>query len=254
MEIANDVLSILSSSAIEGRFLKLPGQLDRKLYERTDKVLRAAGGLWIRGQKAHMFPEDASERIEQIILTGSVVVPRDEFDYFPTPPAVVAAVVLAADCSAGMTVLEPSAGKGHIAKAFMDYAVVDCVEVLEQHYEVLSDLVGERGKRGIRCVSHNDFLAVEPEAFYDRVVMNPPFSKRADIHHVTHAWKFVRPGGRLVAVMPPSFMYRTDKLTRAFNDMRNAAKSMLVEELPEHSFKSSGTLVSTVLLTMDKAL
>jgi predicted RNA methylase len=246
MEIANDVLSILSSSAIEGRFLKLPGQLDRKLYERTDKVLRAAGGLWIRGQKAHMFPEDASERIEQIILTGSVVVPRDEFDYFPTPPAVVAAVVLAADCSAGMTVLEPSAGQGNIAKAFADYARVECLEVLEANCMVLRKLTPQVL---VHCM---DFLELEPYPFYDRVVMNPPFSKRADIHHVTHAWKFVRPGGRLVAVMPPSFMYRTDKLTRAFNDMRNAAASMLVEELPEHSFKSSGTLVSTVLLTMDK--
>jgi hypothetical protein len=36
---------------------------------------------------------------------------------------------------------------------------------------------------------------------FDRVVMNPPFDHGADIKHVEHARKFLKPGGRLVAVV-----------------------------------------------------
>jgi 16S rRNA G1207 methylase RsmC len=31
--------------------------------------------------------------------------------------------------------------------------------------------------------------------------MNPPFARQADIHHVNHALKFLKPDGLLVSVM-----------------------------------------------------
>ena len=245
MQVDREVLDVLARSTFGAGLLHLPEQLDRKLYMKTNKVIEAAGGKWVRSAKAHQFGGiDAGERIEQIILTQSVVVPRDEFDYFPTPPMVVHAILDAADCSAGMTVLEPSAGTGNIAKAFQPFAVVDCVEVLASNCEELS-------KQGYRCVHRTDFLTIEPEAFYDRVVMNPPFSKRRDMAHVTHAFKFLKPGGRLVAVMPPSFTYRSDRLATEFRELVQSVGGTW-EDLPEASFKSSGTMVRTVLLTMDK--
>ncbi|MCV5830182.1 inverse autotransporter beta domain-containing protein, partial [Escherichia coli] len=51
-----------------------------KGYNVEATALEAAGGKWTRKEQAHSFPADAAERIEQIILTGSVDIPRDLFN------------------------------------------------------------------------------------------------------------------------------------------------------------------------------
>ena len=84
MRIDDEVLAVLSSAEASGCNVTLTGQLDRKLYERTNKVLEAAGGKWNRKARAHLFDDDAFTRIDQIILTGQVEVPKDEFNFFPT--------------------------------------------------------------------------------------------------------------------------------------------------------------------------
>ncbi len=244
MKIEQDVLGVLARAQVAGSMLKLTEQLDRSLYTRTNKVLEAAGGKWDRKAGAHVFDADASDRIEQILLTGDVVVPKDEYDFFPTPPAVVMEMLAVANVQPGARVLEPSAGRGNIALQFAALAQVDCIEILAANCEVLAT-------GPYRSVDQADFLEMTPNPVYDLVVMNPPFSKRRDIKHVMHAFKFLKPGGRLVAIMPPSFTYRTDKLTNEFTDAL-AIYGAKWKALPEGSFKSSGTMVATVLLTINK--
>ena len=36
---------------------------------------------------------------------------------------------------------------------------------------------------------------------FDRIVMNPPFSRDQDARHVNHAFSFLKPGGKLVAIV-----------------------------------------------------
>lgn len=48
MNIDAQILDVLSNAVINENALKLTGQLDRKLYEATNKVLLAAGGKWNR--------------------------------------------------------------------------------------------------------------------------------------------------------------------------------------------------------------
>ena len=48
MQVDSEVLSVLSRATTNGTALTLVGQLDRKLYERTNKVPEAAGGKWDR--------------------------------------------------------------------------------------------------------------------------------------------------------------------------------------------------------------
>ncbi|KMV67307.1 hypothetical protein WB66_12390 [bacteria symbiont BFo1 of Frankliniella occidentalis] len=43
MRVDNEVLNVLSACVCEGNNLTLTGQLDRKLYARTNKVIEAAG-------------------------------------------------------------------------------------------------------------------------------------------------------------------------------------------------------------------
>lgn len=75
MQVDNTVLAVLSRANVQGNALSIAEQLDRTLYARTNKVLEAAGGKWNRKAQAHIFDADAASRIDEIILTGSVVVP-----------------------------------------------------------------------------------------------------------------------------------------------------------------------------------
>ncbi|EMB4316716.1 hypothetical protein U9D58_000209 [Citrobacter freundii] len=174
MRVDNEVLNVLSAAECNGPQLFLTGQLDRNLYTRTNKVLEAAGGKWNRKAKAHIFDTDASDRIEQIILTGDVVVPKDDFEFFPTPPAVAERVIELADIQNGMRVLEPSAGKGALALAAQQSALdvkVDMFELMPENNAHLHSMNIKNAKIGDPI----DFLSVEPMASFDRLVMNPPF-------------------------------------------------------------------------------
>lgn len=241
MRIDSEVLAALSSAQTEGCNVFLTGQLDRKLYDRTNKVLVAAGGKWNRKARAHVFAADAADRMEQIILSGTVDVPKDEFNFFPSPSAVVARLMELADIEPGMVLMEPSAGKGAIAYACVELgAVVRCYELMDANFVALA------GDPKLGPVTKADFLTIAPEPVYDRVVMNPPFMKQADIKHVTHAHKFLKPGGLLVAVMSAGVEFRTDARTKAFQALV-ADRGGHIEPLPENSFKASGTGVNTVI-------
>lgn len=245
MKVDREVMNVLSNARLEGAALFLVGQLDRKLYERTNKVLEAAGGKWNRSKKSHIFDGDASDRIEQIILTGDIVIPKDEFEYFPTPVDVAARVIDLADIQDGMMVLEPSAGRGALAIAAQAAASgvqVDMYELMEANNKALVDL--NLPLSGVAAPS--DFLAENPNPVYDRVVMNPPFGKQADIKHVMHALKFLKPNGILVSVMAAGVVFRENRLTVEFRDLVKKSGGS-IEELPQASFKTSGTMVGTAI-------
>lgn len=247
MKIDQEVMAVLSVAISDGNSLTLTGQLDRKLYERTNKVIEAAGGKWNRKAKAHVFDAEAAERIDQMILTGEVDVPKDEFNFFPSPPSVVTRLIDLADIKPGMRVLEPSAGRGAIAFACAEQgAVVDCYELMEANY---TDIAADQRLNWVRQM---DFLAQFPEASYDRVVMNPPFLKQSDIRHVTHALKFLKPGGLLVAVMSAGISFRNDKRTTDFRALVDDCGGS-IEALPENSFRASGTSVNTVIAVIPEA-
>ncbi|CUJ98094.1 Uncharacterised protein [Achromobacter sp. 2789STDY5608615] len=243
MQVEQSVLSVLSAAQATGNAVVLTGQLDRKLYEKTNKVLEAAGGKWNRKARAHVFDGDAADRLDQIILTGHVEVPKDEFNFFPTPPDVIRVLLDLADVQPGMAVLEPSAGHGAIAKACADIgAHVDCIELMAANAVVLRS--DDR-----LCVREVDFLSVPVVQGYDRAVMNPPFLKQADIKHVSHAHLFLKPGGLLVAVMSAGVRFRENKLTTDFRTLVEQ-RGGSISALPDASFKSSGTMVNTVVVTI----
>lgn len=239
MKIDTDVLAVLSTATLDGNSLVLVGQLDRRLYEKTNKVLEAAGGKWNRKAKAHVFDTPANDRLEQILLSGAVEVPKDDFEFFPTPPDLAHYLVSLAHIEPGERALEPSAGQGAIAAVMVEAgAEVDCYELMGANAEALA-------AAGMR-VRQVDFLAVEPQPLYSVIVMNPPFSRGRDIQHVLHAHRFLQPGGRLVAVMAAGASFRQDRRAVAF---REAVLRLGGEmcPLPEDSFKASGTGVNTLV-------
>ena len=244
--IEPNILSILERAETEGSSLRLTGKLDRKSYVAVNAVLEAVGGKWNKKAKAHVFECDADDALEQILLTGEVITKKtvqQEFGFFPTPEAIAHEAVSAARIEPGMLVLEPSAGHGALAELARAHGgKVHC-------FELLADNVAELEKR-LLPVTAGDFLEQPVDPIYDRVVMNPPFAKQADIKHVMHALKFLKPGGRLVAIMSAGSTFRSDRRTVEFN-MAVEEMGGRVTRLPDGAFKAAGTMVNTILLTLD---
>jgi predicted RNA methylase len=257
--IDEDVLGVISRCTASGRVLCLPpGQLERKLYERVNKVLEAEGGRWDRKAKGHVFGCDAEEVLGRL-CGGTYQDARCDLDIFETPAPVVARMMELAGVKRGMTVLEPSAGRGAIARELLKAgAVVWAIEVLHANFEALRAL-GEESIRDANVVgslvTHEaDFMGPQigedPRAWqFDRVVMNPPFSHGRDVDHVTKAAGMLKPGGRLVAVMSAGIGFRKDARHEAFSELL-ARRKGFVEDLPEGAFKESGTGVRAVLVVM----
>jgi predicted RNA methylase len=251
MRVSDDVINILDRSKIVGQNLYLPEHLDRVAYLAVAKVLEAAGGKWSRKERAHIFAGIAADTaIDPIILTGEVMNAKQEFGFFQSTPLVVARVMEIANISAGMRVLEPSAGHGALALAASARdAVVDCIEILPANVQHLTEL--DRKNPRFHNIWQGDFLTFAPTHVYDRIVMNPPFAKQADIQHVLHAGLFLKPGGKLVSVMSAGVRFRDTKLTRMFRAYVEAAEHDY-EDLPDGSFKESGTGVRACIVSFTR--
>lgn len=244
MNVSREALQVLDRSLTAGNRLKLPEQLDKRLYATVAKVVEAAGGKWSRGAQCHLFDGDAAEAIDPILLTGTVTNAKQEFGFFETPPEIIARMIQIAGVKPSDIVLEPSAGRGAIAIAVSPLcARLHLVEIQSKLAQELSKL------GGVDSVWCDDFLKMLANPRFDVVLMNPPFAGQADIHHVTHATKMLKPGGRLVAVMGNGVTFRNNKLTTVFRELVDDMHGT-IEELPAGSFKASGTGVNTVLVTL----
>ncbi|MEU0831259.1 class I SAM-dependent methyltransferase [Streptomyces sp. NPDC005969] len=248
MKIPAEVLAVLEQrTETDGPQLVLTGpRMDPRLYQRVDEVLEAVGGRWTKNANAHLFPIDAAEAIAPVLATGKVVTLREkrtDAQYFPTPAPVVARLVELAQLKPSMLVLEPSAGSGAIATAAAaGGATVDCIERDPGYAAVLTDA------GTARHVQVGDFLAVPAQPLYDRVVMNPPFTRGTDMAHVEHALRFLKPDGLLVSVMSWAVtnQSRGTAKFRALVEQRGGT----VEAVPAKAFAESGTDVDTVLVTI----
>lgn len=245
--ISPDVLAVLERSFVEGNALKLPeGRMDRKLYERVNEVLAALGGKWVgRKVQAHVFEEDPSALLDIAISTGTYVKPQD-FGFFETQRPEVELAIQRADLRQGQRALEPSAGRGAIAVEMARILGFDNVTVVE----LLQGNARKLVEAGFSAVNRVDFLSIEPVPTYDRIVMNPPFSGLADIKHVMHAARFLKPTGRMVAITSPSWTFNSARRAEEFRDFV-AECDGAVDEIEAGAFKAAGTNIATRMVTFD---
>lgn len=237
----SSVTDALKQMTIEGNVAKATRQLDRKLWVQLDQILNILGGKWNKKAKGHVFDDDPSDLIGNVILTGKVTKPEN-YGFFPTPQALASEVVKLAEIEPWMTVLEPSAGIGNLCDEIARFSTkISCFELQDKNVKVLAG-------KGYQ-VTTGDFMEMEPCGSFDLVIMNPPFEKQQDVKHVMHACGFLRPGGRLVAIMSPSFTFRSDKRSADFREF--VEKYGYYRENPAGSFKESGTGVNTVTVVLD---
>ena len=175
---------------------------------------------------------------------------REGEDYFATPEPLGQKMVEWARIEPGSDVLEPSAGHGAIARWFPESARRT---VVEPSAELASRLMLATDAR----VRQHTFEKLDLVNKYDSIVMNPPFGTagKTAMAHLEKAFRHLRAGGRLVAVVPdgPSM----DKRLAAFfaPDEKAQLVPVLRREigLPAVTFTRAGTQVRCKVLIIDAA-
>lgn len=257
--IDTDAQEVIAAGRWEGETYFLPDrQLDRPLYQKVDKALRALGGKWDRKARGHVFPADMREQLQAALSAGEVVDTKKTMEQFFTPSQVAEKLMLHLHNTAegrsleGMQVLEPSAGEGELVQNLLDRGAR--VTAIELDGDLCQRALSGFEKRwGIEVIG-GDFLAFDEgidDPWADAVAMNPPFGGGADMDHVSHAYKFLKPGGRLVAIMSPHWTFAEGKKAKAFRAFSESIGGQW-HPLEDGSFKSSGTGVSSGILVLDK--
>lgn len=249
--ISPAALEVLARCTVDDDAVFLPAALERPTYEAVNKALVALGAKWSRSRKAHVFPagEPARQLLDAAISTRTTE--RELTGYFPTPPALARQLVALADVRAEHKVLEPSAGRGAIARLLATVVPEERLYLVEldgSHHQAL-----ERAGFHAPQLIHGDFLTTpDLPAPFDRIVMNPPFERQLDIKHVLHAWDLLAPAGRLTAIMSSAITYRTTKLADQLRELIAGCPDGNIAANAPDAFNESGAGVRTVTVTLTK--
>lgn len=216
-------------------YIKVPGHWDLKpsgkANPEADRVLEGIGGVRV-SESRWAFDYDPIEVVKEVVASGCLP-DQKAHQFYPTPERLARIAVDLAGIEDQHTCLEPSAGMGGLADLMKEASGwTHCVEVSPLHCKVLES-------KG-HSVTQADFLAWSGQQV-DRIVMNPPFSEGRWQAHTQHAATMVKPGGRLVAILPASTKDK-DLLPEL-----ECAWSRVYEN------EFAGTSVSVVILTATKA-
>lgn len=193
-------------------------------------------------------PAKRSNKLKKQIELSKFQGQYKENDFFNSTPIVAKQVMELAEIEEGMSVFEPSAGVGSLADAAAEVVGKDNVDT----NELASGLREYLTEQGYRPTSA-DFLTMNPSKDYDRIIMNPPFSKGQEARHVAHAYRFLKPGGRLVAVTSSMAGERSNKVDKQFREWLDEIGADETP-LPEGAFKEAinSTNVNTKTIVIDK--
>jgi phospholipid N-methyltransferase len=243
MKISNEILNILEKCTVEDNTVFLTcGQLDRKMYTEVNKCLENIGGKWNRKAKGHVFDSDPVELLDNLILTGETVGLKKQYQYFPTPSSIAKMMVEMAEITDGDYILEPSAGQGAILDELPAGNLILSIELNAENAKILR-------LKGYDALEQ-DFLQFN-EMKFDRIVMNPPFSRQQDIDHIIHAYELLKDGGVLVSVVSEGPFFRENKKSVEFRKILENNNAEIID-IDQGSFKESGTMVKTRIIKIHK--
>ena len=190
--------------------MKIEGQRFEKLANQEVKAVAAV--------KLLQTPEDIAElRVEQIIeLAGELH---------------------------GKRILEPSAGLGRLYSAVRHASSKAHITLVENSPQCSKYLYGLTNGDLCQNQIQGDFLACDQSrlgGMFDCALMNPPFKNGLDIKHIKHAYRFLKPGGVIVAICSAG-----PRQQRAFSQWHQSP-------LPEKTFSSEGTNARTMIVSRIK--
>lgn len=121
-----------------------------------------------------------------------------------TPEKVCNAMAHHLDIDTTDRILEPSAGTGNLYKAVIKNCPnVESPLLVEKDPAIFGYLrANTRGQ-----LINSDFLRLTADkiGLFDKVIMNPPFSRGKALAHVKHAQRLLKHDGFIIALVPASF-------------------------------------------------
>jgi hypothetical protein len=245
------LIESISKCRVDGNIVHLPPITDGPLpnYNEVRTALIKAGGKYKKN--TFVFPNNAQSYIDRL-TGGETVNIQKEFQFFATPARLAERMVDMAELSENDgrgfgTILEPSAGQGAIIKAIHDAtggATVICYELMDINREILKKIKGA-------SLIGDDFIKADRSSVYDRIIANPPFTKNQDIDHIRLMYDLLAPGGIIVTLSSISWKFGSQKKQVQFREWLYEVDAH-IEEIPENTFKESGTSIKTMLIKIRK--
>lgn len=169
-------------------------------------------------------------------------------DYFATPEPIGYKMVQWANVKAGDKILEPSAGHGAISRFFSPTTENTIIEP-SSRLAPQAQMNTENAK-----LINGVFEDLHISNKYDAITMNPPFGTggKTAIEHLSKAFRHLREGGRVIALIPRGGM--ADKRFTKWYESDEAKNAHMVGEvlLPNVTFERAGTKVATRIVIIDK--
>lgn len=275
MKLTNEQIQILKDCKVEGNKIYLQWQLNRKQYLNINQILETIWVKWSKWKKAHIADwlnqEDIKNAFEDIFKTWEVETLKEtvkKFQFYPTPKEVAEYLVELADIQKTDFVLEPSAWEWNIVdeilpkiKDWAKYNNIVLIELdirkvkqLKEKYDCFwwmkddCDWLWTYSSEYLMNIYQWDFLENNLNTnTFNKIIMNPPFTKSQDVRHILKAYSHLREWWRIVSIASSSITTRQWKL---YDELR--ALNPKFTELPEWSFKKSWTWVNTVIVLIDK--
>ena len=231
---------VLQESEIIENKLFLKTQMDRKQYMELNKILELLWWKRNRKEKCHIFEcDNLPEAIEEVCDTMEVVDIKVLYQQFYTPPELAKRLVELAEIEGWEHILEPSAWQGAILDQIdQEWKKIVAVEIDDSNCDIL--------KNKWYDVRKWDFMKLE-WLLFDKIIMNPPFTKSQDVKHILHAYSLLKDWWRIVSIASSSIQTREWKLYEEFNKLDPE-----FIEVEEGTFKESWTMVNSVIVVINK--
>lgn len=243
------IQEVLSGCTIFGNGLRLPNVvLERSEYLQVKKIMESHGGKWTGGKFAGFVFDHEPDDILQLFKEGDFSDKKKEYQFYATPAWVADMMVGDLAILPEHRILEPSAGTGSLVEAVhreIPFVVVDCYELNEQNYRYLGVLPGVN-------MCGRDFMESSDTEDYDRIIANPPFRNNQDVEHIIKMYRRLKPGGVMAVITSTHWTFAEDRKSSEFRTWLQG-KCRYKKELPEGTFKGSGTLVATMYMIIEKA-
>ena len=247
--IISDFKDIFSLLEIKENKILFPEKwFSPNIYKQVTEFLKTFDCERCKIKKQTGFTNKGEFTNEQILQIGKDlegVSLSTKFDFFPTPKELVQKVQQLGEIKENDTILEPSAGIGSLI-AGLSKENIQCVEI----NPILASILKNKGYK----VCNKSFEEVKSSTKFDKVLMNPPFSKRLDAKHIKLAFdNYLENNGVLVAIHSAGILTAQDKDSKQFQELYNKYGEAQIK-IPAGAFKESGkgTNIETIITKLRK--
>ena len=216
---------------------------------------------------------DNAEFMQKLYMLLGEKCLKQDLDQYYTPINISKFIKEILNVNKDSLILEPSAGTGDLAILLED-CFIDFIDISEEVTKLLKINLNLRGfnENRYNIFTKNALIIEEQEKLYDFCLLNPPFGKKSitdnksilDNYYLGKKKKKIELGkifierglrslkenGILIAIIPSGYLTNKND-----NDLRkyiiNNYKIIAIIELPEQTFKQSGTGVDTTLLIIE---